>query len=397
MLTGKQVRVRVVKGQLIPQYIEPNAKQWLQLAEQLLLVYRGALGQSRTELEESLDPLVGEGPASLLHQGLAKLLEDRCEYEVAAGQPPEELRQHVFAAAALARSAGAFDRAAVLAECAAELGVEVPQLEVGLFADLKDEQRLLSFQEIAPAALLHRYNTALAQAILLRCTQLEVRVSGETPARYRGLFRALKFHKLMATIHDDGAKGYRLVVDGPLSLFSSTQKYGMQLANFLPALLHCKRFELEARVNWGPQRKAHTFRLTTGDSLQSHLADFGIYTPPELAQFEAHFRREVPEWEISSEPQPIAVEGTAWVPDYTLTHRLGGHRVYVEIVGFWRSVDVRAQLKRLHRALPKQFLLCLTESQNTEEAAEATDDSAVVRYKRLPSATAIAHAAEGLM
>ena len=35
------------------------------------------------------------------------------------------------------------------------------------------------------------------------------------------------------------ADGYTLQIDGPLSLFSATNKYGLQMALFLPSLLAC--------------------------------------------------------------------------------------------------------------------------------------------------------------
>ena len=71
---------------------------------------------------------------------------------------------------------------------------------------------------------------ALAQAILLRSTGVTVHVYGETPARYRQLFRAIKFHRLICDIQPSGPDAYTLHLDGPLSLFSATQKYGLQLA-----------------------------------------------------------------------------------------------------------------------------------------------------------------------
>ena len=76
------------------------------------------------------------------------------------------------------------------------------QIDRSLFADLKDEQRVQTFDDITAERLLDRYNVALAQAILLRCTAMEVRVWGETPARFRQLFRAVKFHRLICTIHE---------------------------------------------------------------------------------------------------------------------------------------------------------------------------------------------------
>jgi uncharacterized protein len=398
MLTGKQVRVRHAKNKLVPLYLDPNTDHWLGTAARLIQVFRESAGRTRGELEESLADLIGDGPTQLVHQGLAKLLEDRCEFDVASDTPPDQLREHVFKASAAARAEAVktkqpFDRMAVLEQVAAELALTAKQVEIGLFADLKDEQRITTFDDCAPAFLVNRYNVALAQAILLRCTALEVRVSGETPARFRQLFRAVKFHRLICTIRSDGGVGYTLTLDGPLSLFSSTQKYGLQLALFLPALLHCRAFTLKATVRWGAERKEKQFALSGSDGLKSHLPDFGVYTPRELAIFEENFRTSIADWLISQEPVPLPVEGTTWVPDFKLTHTPTGKEVYLELIGFWRKVDLLDQYKRLKRGLPGQFVLAVSEAYRADEVEEFALAEGVYRYKRTPIAAEVARIA----
>ena len=400
MLTGKQVRVRAAKNKLIPMYLDDSA-HWQRVAEQLLVVYRAAVGRTRGEIEEELANFGGDGPQNLVLQGLAKLLEDRCEYEVAADHPPEQIRDAVFKAAAVQRSASKpgdpFDRAAVMESVGQELGLTPEQLHVGLFADLKDEQKVLAFEDITPERLVDRYNVALAQALLLRSTGMEVRVSSETPARYRQLFRALKFHRLIGTIRSTDGKGYFIEIDGPLSLFSSTQKYGMQLANFLPSLLHAKHFELTAKVRWGATKATKTFQLSSADGLKSHRPDFGVHKPRELALFEENFRANVPQWVIRSDPAPMPLEGVTWVADFSITHTPTGKEVYLEVIGFWRRVDVEATYKRLKRALPGQFILIVSEAYRADEAEEFATGDGVYRFKRTPIASDVAALAEKLI
>src|SRR5262249_22666367 len=122
------------------------------LAERLLDLYRGQDGRTRGEIADDITAAFGDAPLSFLQQGLAKLLEDRCEFEVVSGHPPEKLREHTFRAAAAARAAGPFDRAAVLAAVAGELELPAAEVEGGLFADLKSEQRLVKFKDITPSA-----------------------------------------------------------------------------------------------------------------------------------------------------------------------------------------------------------------------------------------------------
>lgn len=398
MLTGKLVRVRHAKNKLVPMYIDAHNRDWLAAAEQLLFAYRDATGRTRGELEEQLADLVGDGPGQLIHQGLAKLLEDRCDFEVAADVPPDQVREAVFRTSAehhasAGKAATPFDRDAVLTAVAGELHITPEQVDRALFADLKDEQRILKFDDCTPEFLLNRYNVALAQAILLRCVGMEVRVWNETPARFRKLFNAVKFHRLICTIRPADGTSYKLFLDGPLSLFSSTQKYGLQLAMFLPVLLQCKAFELRAEVRWGADKKEKVFTLTGSEGLRSHLPDFGVYTPREITNFETNFRDTIPDWLISNDPNPILVEGITWVPDFTLKHTVSGKVVHVEILGFWRKVNIEEHYKRLKRAIPGQFVLVVSEQYRTDEATEFTTGDGVYRFKRTPVAEEVAKVA----
>src|SRR5690349_32731 len=103
MLTGRQVRVRYARDRIIPNYLDPTADTWLDAAERLLELFRGQEGRTRGELEEDVREAFGDDPGQLVHQGLAKLIEDRCEFEVVSGHPPEKIRDAVFRAAALHR------------------------------------------------------------------------------------------------------------------------------------------------------------------------------------------------------------------------------------------------------------------------------------------------------
>src|SRR5262249_61822422 len=128
-------------------------------------------------------------------------------------------------------------------------------------------------------------------------------------------------HRLIADIQRTTPDCYRLHLDGPLSLFSATQKYGLQLALFLPAVLLCRDFELKAELRWGVERKPKEFILSSADGLVSHLPDSGSYVPPELGMFAELFRKRIADWEIVEESEVLPLGEGFWVPDYRLTQR----------------------------------------------------------------------------
>src|SRR5438105_15517533 len=88
MLTGNLVVVRYARDRIRPVYLSATDAAWQLAAERLLDIYRSAEGRSRGELDEELREIIGNDPAQRIHLGLAKLLEDRCEFEVVAGVAP---------------------------------------------------------------------------------------------------------------------------------------------------------------------------------------------------------------------------------------------------------------------------------------------------------------------
>jgi predicted nuclease of restriction endonuclease-like RecB superfamily len=410
MLTGNLVRVRYAKQRIVPAYIDITDPGWQASAERLLALFRGQESRTRGDLQEELADAFGDEGGQLVYRGLAKLLEDRCEFEVVSGQPPERLRELVFEAAANSRQGGrplpdgqinaqpaAFDRDAVLGRVANELGMAPDEVDRGLFADLKSEQRLIRFEDTTAVRLLQRYNVALAQAVLLRAVRVHVAVRHEPPARYRQLLRLVKFHRLICEMQRTGDGCYQLHLDGPLSLFSATQKYGLQLALFLPAVLLCRDFELDAELRWGPQRRPKSFLLTPADGLVSHLVDSGTYVPPELRMFVELFRKKIDTWDIAEETEVFPLGDGFWVPDFRLTHRATGRSVYLEVLGFWRRSSAESHLRRLNEHAGEPFLLAVSDGLHIEESALEGLPAGVHRFRQMPLPDEVVRLADELI
>ena len=409
MLTGDLVRVRTSKERIIPLYLNRNSPQWLEAAESLLAIFREGVGLTRGEIEEEIDDLFGGGgKATPVHRGMAKVLEDRAEFEVVADVPPEQIREQVFTAAAESRrrlraarpaqetklslaSRPTFRRDEVLSSVAQELKLPPETLLKALFADLRDENRLLKFQDMTAQRLIDRYNVALAQAVLLRSVRVETEIRTEGPARYRQLFRRLKFHRLVYRVQGSMADGYTIQIDGPLSLFSATTKYGLQMALFLPALLHCHDFRLEAELRWGPRREPRSFHLDAGTGLITHQLDSGVYVPAEIPAFVERFRQIAPAWELSecTDVLELGREGV-WVPDYRAVHRASGTDVFVEVLGFWKKSSLERLLQLLPSLGPPRYVLVISDKLKVDEGSLNELPGPILRFKEIPSAPELA-------
>ena len=396
MLSGNLVRVRFSKARAIPLYLDRTDPQWLEVAESLLLIFREGVGRTRGEIDGEIDEMLGEGLQTLAHRGLAKILEDRSEFEVVADVPPETLREKVFGAAAAFRRAqiaanqakNPFRRDVVLDGVAAELKITPEQVAGAMFADLRDENRLLSVdQTIDAVRLVDRYNVSLAQSILLRSVLIEIEVRNEKPARYRKLFQQLKFHRLLYRVEGTMREGYKFHIDGPLSLFSATNRYGMQMALFLPALLQCNDFRLDAELRWGPRREPRSFHLDSNVGLVAHYADSASYVPAELTAFLDRFRQVATQWSVEEATTIVDLgrEGS-WIPDLRFIHLPTGKDVFVEVVGFWKRTSLDRLLRLLPQHGPERYILAIADSHKVDEEALEEFTGPVLRFREIPNA-----------
>ncbi|MCZ6678583.1 MAG: DUF790 family protein, partial [Candidatus Poribacteria bacterium] len=236
-------------------YVNPESDKYLAIAIDLIEIYTAHLGKPKGELAVVLADYEAADTNYHVTRGLAKLLEDLSEFTIQSAIEPEVLREKIFA-----YSAGHYPivtqidllhqhaRPAVLAEIATELEISTDDVIHGMYADLEDNRILTEFEPPTPQWLLDRYNVALAQAMLYRASEMTIRIYRNIPTKYKIVFKFIKFFKLMHTISGNNADGYKIVLDGPASMFRLSQKYGIQMALFLPALLHCDRWWLDATI-----------------------------------------------------------------------------------------------------------------------------------------------------
>src|SRR5687767_205070 len=264
MLPPELTRARKREGKLSLSALSPAERaRATELAELLLGVTRAALGEPREDVQASWAALPVAAKERKLLAGLTHLLEGHAEFTAPTSAEPEAVRRAVFERAAQRRAelppGEHLQRRAVLAEVAEEMALMPEQLEEALFADLRSAQRLARCRLSEAAALVSEYELVQVQSVLLRAERIEAEVRAAKPDAYRELFRKLKFRQLLHRIEPLEPSGYRLEIDGPMSLFGATTKYGLELALSLPALLSCGSLRLKADLRWGKRREKLRF------------------------------------------------------------------------------------------------------------------------------------------
>ncbi|HZL19077.1 MAG TPA: DUF790 family protein [Polyangia bacterium] len=300
---------------------------------------------------------------------------------------PIELRAQLFGeAAASERSAGS-----VLEGIAARLGLSPGGVIDALFADLPGERPVRAPQPApTPAEAALRTNLAIAQAVMMRASRVDLQVEGGV----RPIVRLAKLRGLLCTIADVAeAPRPVLEISGPFSLFRHTLLYGRALAELLPHLAWCARFELRAACTL--RGRLVTVAIESGDPIFPAA-------PPALfdSRLEERFARDMarlaPDWDLLREPEPVRAGGTLIFPDFLLRHRLHPERqALIEIVGFWTPDYLTAKLDKLRQANLSACILCVDEDRACA-AGNLPAGMSVVPFRRRVDAAAVLRQVESL-
>ena len=373
MLTSDLLLTRTEGPYLYPRYVRTDAPRFTRMAEELIAIYAAHAGKPRRELTTALNQYAEDRTDFRIQRGLAKLLrDDRCEFEEQTIAPPLEIRRRLFA---LAREnhpvvlqpdfIHPVTKDELIAEVAREYKAEPEQIAWALYADLAENHILTRFDPPEPAWLLQRYNVALAQALLYRCVRMKLSVFRNIPSRYKQLFKFIKFYQLMHAIEGDLDSGYEILLDGPVSMFRLSQKYGLKLAVFLPALLLCTRWKMEAEIVTAEGEQRY-FPLDESSNLVSHYRDSTMYDSLLEKTFAERFHAIESGWQIEREVAIINLKETVFIPDFAFRHA-DGRTALMEIVGYWRPEYLKKKLMKLRRSGREDMVIAVSANLNVSQ------------------------------
>ena len=408
MLRGEHVMARLVRGRLVPHRLTPSDEQAREVAEALVNLHVSHLGKPRVRLErelalveEEIGPRLDPRRGFKIVRALSKLLEERSSWTSPTETDPYTLRTRLFELAAalpeLPSHTGALleteTREDLLSRVATETGVEDPAAL--MYADRQGAQLLSSFEPPPAEALISRYNVAQIQGVLYSAKDLTVDLGEEADARL--IFHYVKLLGLIYSL-EQTSRGYRLHLDGPLSLFNSTRKYGLRLAKLLPGLLLTAPWKLHASVSW-KGREAILKLDSEAPGLTSHYkgpADTGEGDTREAFLKAWKRAKDTGDWKLEPgvEILPVPQLKTALVPDFAFRNTRTGERVHLEILGFWseRYLIERVALLREAAQRGRRVLIAAPGSLNAspDTLSDATQGDVIPFKSRLDAKSVLA-------
>jgi len=333
----------------------PMDEAYLGVAETLIETFKRHVGAKKGGLIDEVDRYEGVGFDFRFIRGLATILERRSVFEAKSVVDPVKARSVVFEEAnRTCFVASSTLRQQVLGKAAETLEVSVEDLNSSLWSDLEEELVLKDFNPLNPIDLLRYYNLCLTQTLLFRSTLLEFTVK----SNWKRIFRGIKRLGLIYSA-EKRPEGVYVTVDGPLSLFKLTDRYGTFVAKLLPAVVEGEGWKIRASIVGGWRGEKRLLQLELDEKEVGHLVK---YVSQEPWQTERVFDSSVEErfargfqalhsgWKLTREPEPLITGENVMIPDFSFEK--DGLKVYMEVVGFWTQEYLERKTQKL-KQLPE--------------------------------------------
>jgi predicted nuclease of restriction endonuclease-like RecB superfamily len=366
MLTGELVRYKIEGDCIEPRFIpRKRASRYLTDGRNLIQLIKDHTGKPQKVLFQSLETYEGERTDYKILRGLSKLILEDAVFAPAQTLKYSDFRRSVFSLVqehypVLTRKdlIHSKTRHDLLQYLSKQMNLPPEEIINRLYGDLPENHILVSFKtSFDQESLLKRYNLALAQGLLYRSSQMKIQLQSD----YRVVFQYIKLAGLMHWIRPVHPKGYKIVINGPGSLLTLTQRYGIRMAAFLPGLILAKEWRMYAQVDTPQGLKQ--YHLNNRCGLTSYYTNLPPFDSSIEKNFYNKFSRKKRSWTIERESRLIDLGDTIFIPDFTFHHE-DGRSVLMEIVGYWTPEYLGKKLQKLRQFKEKNLILAVNSQLN---------------------------------
>jgi predicted nuclease of restriction endonuclease-like RecB superfamily len=341
---------RIEDGALRVDWLRDADGRVVAFLDRLLRLVRRLEGCPRTLVAEALRRQERRVRDAQRLSGIAKTALDVCVFRApdAAGRALE-MRRAVFLDRGAHWPPVPGDEAGPYARAGAPLGLAADAVRDALYADAPGATLLVRAPHMAGSALLDRYNLELARAVLFDAERLVLTARGG----WRATFRAIKLARLMYRIERAGRtkRTYRVELTGPAARYIvRPQRYGVRMAQALPAFTRAPAWRIEADIVRGDERV--TYRLDGSAPLPAprRRTRYDSQWEQSLARdFAEKLGDERAGWTLAREDVPVAAGGELFLPDFTLRNA-DGREALVELLGFWTPDYLEAKARKIRAA-----------------------------------------------
>ncbi len=292
-----------------------------------------------------------------------------------------------------------YERTEIMNTVASRVAASADNIAEDMWSDLEENMILEQFYKISPERLIAWYNLSLMQTLLFNCIKLEFYVHGGS--NWKRILRDVKRLGLMYNLQlqtlqhkEESNQTYQQMeettytkaygdtmedntiivcsIDGPLSIFKLTDRYGTSIAKLLPSIISAETWSIKAwivRKTMSSGKKIYEFEISNlesptllkepyrdienNDDKDNKEKEFPTYDATAIyfdsnieEKFASRFEQSANGWKLVREPDPLIVSnGKALIPDFMFEKH--GRRIYLEIVGFWTKEYLERKIQKI--------------------------------------------------
>jgi predicted nuclease of restriction endonuclease-like RecB superfamily len=404
MLTLQLLRVRTRNGAIFPLFC--TKEEDIELAKKIIQEFEQTWKnkEKKAGLEDRISAIEESdaGNDYKLVRGFYALLERRCTFKSRASNNENDGKNSSSSASTVPIIDPPLIRKAVFEE-SSKRGFALTELErreiagsvasklhlsshdvvlKAMWSDLDDNLIIDHFDAIDPQTLVGWYNLSLMQTLLFNCTKLDFYISGGL--NWKRVLRTVKRLGLMYHLQQPQQQQENRIIcslEGPLSLFKLTDRYGTLLAKLLPSIIFSSDKKVQSSSNRGEWhldawivrktmegRKIYEFKISKDEIPELMTDPYSSFPSSSITEkevegsspyndnynfdstveekFAKRFEQSETGWRLTREPDPLVLSnGGAFIPDFMFEKY--DKKIYLEIVGFWTKEYLERKLQKL--------------------------------------------------
>ncbi|MEM0135855.1 MAG: DUF790 family protein [Thermoplasmatales archaeon] len=300
-------------------------------------------GWSKGEIEEELKNMELKVQNPKILRGLALIMFRASEFRRPSPLDSEKVRKEIFS---IAKNpiVNPEERKAILERIASFMSATIQEVDDAIYGDKESNIILVSPFNASPDMLAKKFNEEQIETVIMKSLWVEV----STKTQANDFIRSLRTKGLLfeERIQDDR---HVIRVNGPVSIFEKSERYGTKLALFVRYVLSHDDWEINASIslksNTGKKRK---------DEFSYHLDE----SISDLIVKEEVTEEQLPSF-VNRNPKPIEIGDNILTPEYSIS--LGEKEVGIFVSPHRSFNDELSKVKKINESGKFAEVFCLLE------------------------------------
>ncbi len=309
----------------------------------IIELFSRSRGKTRGEIEEELKTMELKVQNPKILRGLALIMFRASEFRKPSSLDSEAVRKVIFS---IARNpvVSPEERKAILESVASSMSTTVQEVDEAIYGDKESNMVLVSPFNVSPDILSRKFNQEQIETVIMKSLWVEV-----TTKTHRNAF--IRNIRTKGLLYEERVEEDRHIirVNGPVSIFERSERYGFKLALFVRYVLSQDDWEINSSISLksnAGRKKKDEFTYHLDESISDLIIREEIHDE-QLPRF------------VNMNPKPIEIDKNTITPEYSMTIGEKEIAIFVSPVRYYE--DELLKVRKIRDAGIQSDVFCLIE------------------------------------